>query len=869
MELLERDVHLAQLEAHRRLAATGQGRVVLVGGEAGVGKTSLIEAFALRAAEGAGVLRMSCDALSTPSPLGSARDLAPALGLPVERLPVDGGDRDRLFRTMLEALSARPAPTVVIGEDAHWADGASLELLRFLSRRIGELPVLLVVTYRNDEIGSDHPLRLVLGDLATSPTVHRLGLLPLSESAVGQMAADSGRDAGELHRLTGGNPFFLTEVLAAEDQSAPASVVDAILARAARLSPEARAVLDVAAVIGSTIDLDVLMEVAGPVLDETDACIAGGLLRGTDDGLAFRHELAREAILAAIAPPRRRLLHARVLTALREAPAAEQDLAVLAHHAEAAGDRGATLELAIAAADQAATLHAHREAAAQYARALRFADRLPDAERARLYEGRSVACYLCDQGAEAIAARQAALDLWRNAGDRLREGDNLRWLSRVFWYDGYGGEAEVAAVAAVELLEPLPSGPELAMAYSNLAQLRMLASDYDGAILWGERAIALAESLGETETLVHALNNVGTARAHLGDTRGQEELRRSLRLAVDYGFADHAGRAMLNLAWDDLQAMRLDEAMRWLDAGLVHSTEHDLDHYRLYQLATRALIRARQGELSTAEEEARQVLRQPDLSQVTRIVTLSALGRACARRGDPAATTVLDEVLALAVRTGQLQRLEPVRGARAELALLDNDPVRARTEVLTLRELVSERGNRWQRGEFAWLLWQTGERDIQTDDLGSPYALQIAGDFAGAAAVWRDLGCPYEEARALAEGDDPDGIRRAVAMFESLGAKPALGHAIRRMRSLGVRELPPVRRGPRASTRANPAGLTLREVEVLGLLADGLRNAEIAERLYLTPKTVRHHVSSIYGKLGVETRIEAARAASQLGITAS
>jgi DNA-binding CsgD family transcriptional regulator len=198
-----------------------------------------------------------------------------------------------------------------------------------------------------------------------------------------------------------------------------------------------------------------------------------------------------------------------------------------------------------------------------------------------------------------------------------------------------------------------------------------------------------------------------------------------------------------------------------------------------------------------------------------------------------------------------LTRLGPVRAARAEAAILESDQQRARAEALAVSDLVFTRGNRWLRGEFAWLLWQAGERDIPTDDLAAPYALQIAGDFAAAAAAWRELGCPYEEARALA-----------------LGARPAHAQAIHRLRALGVRDLPPVRRGPRASTRANPAGLTRREVEVLALLADGLRNAEIAERLYLTPKTVRHHVSAIFGKLGVETRTEAARAASQLGIVA-
>jgi DNA-binding CsgD family transcriptional regulator len=868
MELLERESHLEQLTEHLRQAAAGQGRVVFVGGEAGVGKTTLVDAFCRKVDGTAAVLRTSCDSLSTPGPLGPVRDLAPALGLLIDPHAHDGAARDRLFREVLAALVARPGPTVIVAEDAHWADGTTLELLRFLGRRIGGLPVLVVVTYRDDEIGADHPLRLVLGDLATAPAVYRVGVRPLSEVAVQRLAAGSGRDAATLYRLTGGNPFFVTEALATEGETVPATVGDAVLARAARLSPEARAVLDVAAVMGSTIDPNLLLSVAGPVLDEADECIDRGLLRGTDDSLAFSHDLARVAILATIAPLRRRLLHARVLAALRDTPEADHNLARLAHHAEAAGDRTAVLEFAIAAAEQAATLHAHREAAAQYARALRFGDALPATERARLLEGRSVACYLSDHGEEAISARQAALDIWRTLDDPLKEGESLRWLSRLYWYDGLGTEAEAVATAALEVLEPLGPGPGLAMAYSNLAQLRMLGDDLDETLLWGNRAIALAEQLGATETLVHALANVGTMRLNSGDDRGDEELKRSLRLAIDHGFLDHAGRALTNLAWGALRAMRLDEADRRLATAIAYTTGHDLDNYRWYLLATRAAVRVRRGEWDAAEAEVRQVLGQPVQSPARRVVALVALGRVSTRRGDPEANAPLDEALMLAERSGQLMRLEPVLVVRAEAALLNNDPTRARAELEAVRELVFTRGNRWQKGEIAWLLWQAGDHEVPTEGLAEPYALMIAGDFAAAAAAWHELGCPYEEACALVGSDDPTLVRRALAIFEALGARPALTQAMRRLQTLGVRDLPAVRRGPRESTRAHPAGLTRREAEVLGLVAAGLRNTEIAERLYLTPKTVSHHLSAIYAKLGVETRIEAAQAASQLGIVA-
>jgi predicted ATPase len=270
MELLEREQQLEQLDHHRRQAAAGHGRIVFVAGEAGVGKTSLLHAFRWRMSNEADLGRFSCDGLSTPGPLGPIRDLAAALGLPDDPRLFAGEAREELFRAILAFLSARRKPMVLIGEDAHWADGASLEFVRFLGRRIGDLPILVVISFRDDELGGHHPLRVILGDLATAPAVHRLTVPPLSVDAVRRLAAGSGRDSVTLHRLTGGNPFFVTEVLAADGESVPSTVGDAVRARAARLSPEARAVLELAAVIGATVDLDLLQSVAGPVLDEAD-----------------------------------------------------------------------------------------------------------------------------------------------------------------------------------------------------------------------------------------------------------------------------------------------------------------------------------------------------------------------------------------------------------------------------------------------------------------------------------------------------------------------------------------------------------------------------------------------------------------------
>lgn len=870
MDLLKRERQLSDLGAHLRQAAAGDGRVVMVGGEAGVGKTALVSHFARYECDAAQVLQASCDALSTPCPLGPMCDLAPALGIDKSAFSTDLDGRDALFRSLLDVLVSRRSPTVIIAEDAHWADDATLELVRFLARRIAGLRALVVVTYRDDELGPHHGLRRTLGDLAAAPTVFRMDLPPLSLAAVRRLTAGQPRDPELLHRLTGGNPFFLTEILASHGESIPATVGDAVLARAARLAPAARAVLDIAAVIGSHASQDLLTIVAGPVYDEIDACVDCGLLRFAEQ-LAFRHELVREAIMAAMSPPRRRLLHGRVLAALCEHPALEPDQALLAHHAEGAADAAAVRTFALAAAEQARTLHSHREAAAQYARVLRFGAGMPDRDRATILDARSMACYLSDRLDDAIAARLEALAIWGRLQDPIKEGDARRWLSRLYWFNGRGAEAMAAGEAALKVLEALPPGPELAMAYSNLSQLRMLANDGPGAIAWGERAIALSDRLGDAETVIHALINVGTARrlVEYDNEQGVCELERALDLAQSAGFVDHAGRALTNLACTYFEAMQLAESERRLAIAIAYSVEHDLENYRLYQLGTRAMVRCQRGAWDDALADSWEVLRRPELSPVTRFEALTAYGQILARRGQPGAQAALDEALAFARSTGELQRLAPVAVARAESALLAGDARRALTEALAVAELVDERGSPWLRGAIASALWQAGHRHRLAGTLAEPYVHQLAGNWPAAAAAWRAAGCPYEEALALMASGNVAQVRQSLTILERLQAKPAIGLARRRLRALGVHDLPALRRGPHRATRDHPAGLTQREAQVLDLIVAGLNRAEIADRLFLTPKTVSHHVSAVYAKLDASNRAEALSAAAKIGVSAA
>jgi DNA-binding CsgD family transcriptional regulator/tetratricopeptide (TPR) repeat protein len=391
----------------------------------------------------------------------------------------------------------------------------------------------------------------------------------------------------------------------------------------------------------------------------------------------------------------------------------------------------------------------------------------------------------------------------------------------------------------------------------------MLADDSDEAIAWGTRAIELAERLGDVEIQAHALNNVGTAEMKAVGDSGTLKLERSLELALAAGFEEHVARAFCNLASESVQLRSYCRADRYLGEGIDYSGERDLDSWRLYLLAWRARSELDQGRWDDAVESAAEVLRYPRTAPISKIPALVTLGLVRVRRGDPDPETPLRDALEIALPTGELQRIWPVAAAMAEAALLEGRPEAVAEATEDALHLAVLRRARWAIGELAYLRRRAGIVEEVPASAAEPYALQIAGDWQRAAETWTEIGCPYEAALSLAEGDE-EALRRALDGLYELGARPAAAIVARRLRELGARGLP---RGPRAATRTNPANLTPRELEVLGLVAGGLTNGEIAQRLFLSEKTVGHHVSAVLRKLGVRSRGQASAEAVRLGLT--
>ncbi len=456
----------------------------------------------------------------------------------------DGGKPYDVADALLRELATRA--TVLVLEDLHWGDEASLDVVRIIGRRLETVPALVLASYREDDLAAEHPFRLVVGELGRERWVTRLRLDRLSESAVTRMAETHAVDPAELYRTTGGNPFFVTEALAAGDERIPPTVRDAVLARVNRLTRSARCVLEAVATASQPTELWLLEALAPGDIGALDECLAAGMLTAEGELIAFRHELARLAIEDSTAPRRRKALHRAALVALANDKSAARDLARLAHHADAAGDTDAVQRFAPAAAERAAAVGAHREAAAQYGRALRHAAELPPARRADLLDRASDECRLIGRATESVELRRLAVQIYAATGDMLREGDSLRALVWPLWLIGRRAEAEAAGQEAVAVLEKRERGRELARAYSAMTLLRATDSDREGALSWGGRALELAEELGETRSAAEALVHMGLLEfPHSGD-RGM--LMRGLELARGGGHAAEAGTALVYLA---------------------------------------------------------------------------------------------------------------------------------------------------------------------------------------------------------------------------------------------------------------------------------------------------------------------------------
>lgn len=859
--LADRDHQLGEIIARADDARAGRGGMVLVSGESGAGKTSFVEAFVDHWVRDERVLWGVCDPLPTPRPLGPIHDVARRLA-PATRTALESEHSYEIFDAVYADLCR--APTVLVLDDLQWADQGTIDLLRFVLRRIGQTRSLVIGMARDEDVGVSHPLRGLLGDLARTPRAVSLPMPPLSTEAVAGLVGDSAIDSRWLHTVTGGNPFFVCEMLehnrvSADGTELPTTVRDAVLSRTSDLDAAAWDALNLLSCSPGAVP-DRLLADLGVTLPALRELSDAGLIRRSSRGVAFRHDLCRMAISSVIPPGAGAALHRRLLDAYEST--SNVDPAVLAHHALGADDIERIRRAAYDAGLTAARTGAHRQAAEFFTLALDHG--VPEAaDEAELLELLAWESYLIDKLPDAITAGQQAIRIRQERGESAAVSSNHHSLSVYQWYNANRDASESHAAEAMNVLDT-DSGDttqlvQLGHAVAMQAYLAVQASDLDRARELVARANEIAQRAGDSAlmTRVRLIENYGVVLN--GDESGRDEILAILNSAPKHIDELYSG-GWSNITYFDVEQRRLDVAADLLDISVPLMYEHDLPICQVWQLGSRARLELMVGEWDDATADADRVLDAPSAPLARTWPALIRALVALRRRGGGADS--LNEAWRLACRFAEPIRMLPVAAAIVEMVWttgISDDRIAQCRDLLCSGPVA---GLEWSRGELAVWLRRVGE-SVETTGMAEPYRMVLDGEYEAAADEFHRLSMPYDAALALIDSGDAALAARGLDILDRLGADAVAGKVRRDLRAQGQSVVPARRR---ATTLANPAGLTARQLDVLRLLDDGLTNTELADRLYLSAKTVDHHVSAILAKLEVNKRRDAVRKARELGL---
>jgi hypothetical protein len=735
--LLEREADLGRLDASWIAARRGRGAMVVVHGDPGAGKTSLIRTFVDTDLGDAAVLWGACDPLPTPRPLGPLHDVAHALD-DASRAALDEAEQSHeIFAAVFEHI--RRQPTVLVIDDLHWSDQGTVDLLRYLLRRIGSTRSMVVIGLRPDELSIDHPTRALLGDVARSSDATSITLRPLSREAIVELADGRTVDAARIEQLTGGNPFFVTAMLEHDGDELPASVRDAILARTTDLDPDAWEVVHLLACAPEAI-ADHLLAGLGIGLPPLRALDQAGLIRRGSRGVEFRHDLCRLAVASTIPPGGEVGLHQRMVIALEQTAA--PDPSVLTHHAVGAGDPVRVLRYAPEAARIAARSGARRQSAALLQLALDRGALAPPQRQAELLEWLAEEYYLIDQLELAIASSDRAMELRQRVGDLAGVSVNHHALSVYHWYNADRDVAERHAGDAITVFDgddvPVADVP-LGHGYAMQAFLAMHTGALDVATELISTASAIGARSGDHPLTVRTGLIDGICRMASGDPSGRQSVL-SILEAPDAAFDEIYSSGWSNLTALEIEQRRLTDAAAMLDVSLPLTVERELPICRVWQLGTRGRMRMMTGDWVQAAADADDVLSGPSapLAQTWPRIVRGLV--ALRRTGDGNAD--LDAAWALATRYREPMRLLPAASALVEQAWLTG---REDARVGACRRLLAASarpGLEWSFGELATWLHRLDPATDVSPAIGcaaEPYRLELTGDPAAAAARWAEL----------------------------------------------------------------------------------------------------------------------------------
>ncbi len=849
--LLERDDQVGLLrDVAARVPTTG-GKVVLVRGEAGIGKSTLVRAFGSEHAAHGPVYLGTCDDLRIPRALDPFWDIA--RDVPSLRDSLARTDRSGVLEAVLRLLMDPAGPTALILEDTHWADEATLDAIRYVGRRIARTTGVLLLTYRDGDVDADHPLRSVIGDIPAGDIV-RIHLGGLSLEGVAAMVLPTRLDAAQVLSATQGNPLLVTEMISTTGSGATTSLADSVLARLQRLTIGSQDALRTLSIIPEPITREEAVGIAGVDDARLDECEARGLLDCDAGRVTFRHALIRETILGSLTAGERRT-RSKVL--LRDLPEDTHPCLIVVCAWEAS-DADRLVRAVPLSARYGAAMGSHVQARDDWRTLGPHLERVDPEDRGPYLEEWAREESIAGLVSEAIRCSTTAREHYRARGDHLGESRVLAQIARYLEYDGRGREGERYAAEAVEVLGPDPDGPALARALEAMAYLRMMRGDVEAVEAIADRTLRAGGDTIDPLIRIRSLNHLGMAANMRHYPDGHDSLDEARRQAAAEGLWYEESRALLNQAWAANENLDVTMAADHAQRAMATAARHEM-------LSVEAAARvqyAKSLELRGAWDEAMDQIRERlETTAIHRMVALPIEGSIDARRGRPTADATLAEAWRLAHVAREFQRLAPAAIGLGEQAwTTDRDDLPVDELLSIVREGLGQ-GYSWSPGRICFWLWQLGRLIEPPVGIAEPYRLVMHGEVARAAAILEERGVPYERAVVLAHGDGAQ-RQEALDILETLGATAVAGRLRRLLREQGMA----VPRGRGRATRRHAAGLTARQAEVLGLLCEGLSDREIADRLFISPRTAEHHVAAVLDKLDVETRDEAVARATSEGL---
>lgn len=863
MELVERAGFMATLETEFENVIDGEGRCILVTGEAGIGKTSLVKNFSARKKKMCKTYIGTCDALFTPRPLAPLYDLLLQMQGDVPKNIANINDRVGLFTGFLHQLENQKETTLIVIEDIHWADEATMDFIKFFARRITKFQCLFILTYRDTEIDHQHPLRNVLGHVPPD-SFSRLQLTPLSRYIVEKMAIEKGYKGEDVYSISGGNPFYVNEILASYNVGVPDNIKDSILSSYDRLDEKTKQVWQILAVLPTGLEIRYLEKMEPSYTTTIHSGIGLKILIQKENLIFFKHELYRRTIEASLSPVLRMELNKKILDLFQETFEQNGEIERIIHHAKNANAYEVVTHYSPIAARKAAAIGAHVESSRLYLSAIEnYQGNDPDI-LIQFYESYAHECYLTSQVKEAIIYAGRSLHLLERKNDVGRIGNCLRFLSWLYLFDGNRVKSESYATQSIEVFASQPPSKTKAMAYANMGRLHAMSDEKDECISWSEKAIAMAEDLGDDVTLCHAWNSLGTVLSKINSSanQGLEFLHKSMNLALKNNYEEYIGHAYANLIAAALVTRDYSLAKKMLDQAIQFCEDRDLDLGTKYLSVYKARMYFETGHWNEAYNIANNFLANEEQFSLIKIGLRVIAATIKMRRGD---TEVLPQLLE--ARSSAFETRQPNRILIAITALLEYEWIMDRrfceqADIDYVINTLELRGNIYENSAFAYWLLKARNQRLQPDDLYEGFGLNGKTTAKKAASLWERSGCPYEQALALFQGDDND-KREAISIIQKLGADAVYSKLKLEMRSSGIKSIP---RGIRKNTRSNPAHLTERELDVLQLLKDGMQNKEIGNKLFISAKTVDNHISSIFYKLSVHSRAKAIEQATQLQI---